>query len=280
MKRSILFFLVFSFGLNAQDDLLDMIEDDNLNSEPVFATFKASRIVNSQSIELPRPGTLEFMILHRFGSMSDGFYDLYGMDEAVIRFDLKYGLNDFLAFGLGRSSMNKTYDVFSKVKLLRQKQGGSSAPISLAIFTKCEIQTVVKEMDITDRLTFDIQALIARKFSRSLSLQVMPTLIHRNLVLDRDDSNDVFSIGLGGRMKLTKRTSINLDTFFPIGDRPGSFKQGWGLGYDIETGGHVFQVMVTNAQGSFESEYIENAKGEFENFELFIGFNISRVFSI
>ena len=280
MKRSILFFLVFSFGLNAQDDLLDMIEDDNLNSEPVFATFKASRIVNSQSIELPRPGTLEFMILHRFGSMSDGFYDLYGMDEAVIRFDLKYGLNDFLAFGLGRSSMNKTYDVFSKVKLLRQKQGGSSAPISLAIFTKCEIQTVVKEMDITDRLTFDIQALIARKFSRSFSLQVMPTLIHRNLILDRDDSNDLFSIGLGGRMKLTKRTSINLDTFFPIGDRPGSFKQGWGLGYDIETGGHVFQVMVTNAQGSFESEYIENASGEFENFELFIGFNISRVFSI
>ena len=280
MKRSILFFLVFSFGLNAQDDLLDMIEDDNLNSEPVFATFKASRIVNSQSIELPRPGTLEFMILHRFGSMSDGFYDLYGMYEAVIRFDLKYGLNDFLAFGLGRSSMNKTYDVFSKVKLLRQKQGGSSTPISLAIFTKCEIQTVVKEMDITDRLTFDIQGLIARKFSRSLSLQVMPTLIHRNLVLDRDDSNDVFSIGLGGRMKLTKRTSINLDTFFPIGDRSGPFKQGWGLGYDIETGGHVFQVMVTNAQGSFESEYIENAKGEFENFELFIGFNISRVFSI
>ena len=280
MKRSILFFLVFSFGLNAQDDLLDMIEDDNLNSEPVFATFKASRIVNSQSIELPRPGTLEFMILHRFGSMSDGFYDLYGMDEAVIRFDLKYGLNDFLAFGLGRSSMNKTYDVFSKVKLLRQKQGGSSTPISLAIFTKCEIQTVVKEMDITDRLTFDIQALIARKFSRSFSLQVMPTLIHRNLILDSDDSNDLFSIGLGGRMKLTKRTSINLDTFFPIGDRPGSFKQGWGLGYDIETGGHVFQVMVTNAQGSFESEYIENASGEFENFELFIGFNISRVFSI
>ena len=220
------------------------------------------------------------MILHRFGSMSDGFYDLYGMDEAVIRFDLKYGLNDFLAFGLGRSSMNKTYDVFLKVKLLRQKQGGRSAPISLAIFTKCEIQTVVKEMDITDRLTFDIQALIAKKFSRSLSLQVMPTLIHRNLVLDLDDPNDLLSVGLGGRMKLTKRTSINIDTFFPIGDRPGSFKQGWGLGYDIETGGHVFQIMVTNSQGSFESEYIENAKGEFENFELFIGFNISRVFSI
>ena len=280
MKRSIFFLLVFSFGTNAQDDLLDMIEDDNFNLEPVYATFKASRIVNSQSIELPRPRTLEFMILHRFGSMSDGFYDLYGMDEAVIRFDLKYGLNDFLAFGLGRSSMNKTYDVFSKVKLLRQKQGGRGAPISLAIFTKCEIQTVVKEMDITDRLTFDIQALIAKKFSRSLSLQVMPTLIHRNLVLDLDDPNDLLSVGLGGRMKLTKRTSINIDTFFPIGDRPGTFKQGWGLGYDIETGGHVFQLMVTNSQGSFESEYIENAKGEFENFELFIGFNISRVFSI
>ena len=280
MKRFILFFLFFAFGINAQDDLIDLIEDVGLNSEPVFATFKATRIVNAQSIELPRSRTLELMILHRFGSMSDGFYDLYGMDEAVIRFDLKYGLNDLVAFGMGRSSMNKTYDIFSKVKLLRQKQSGNGTPISFAIFTKCEIQTVVRDMDITDRLTFDIQALIARKFSRSFSLQIMPTFIHRNFILDRHDSNDLFSIGIGGRMKLTKRTSINLDTFLPIGERRASFKQGWGLGYDIETGGHVFQLMVTNAQGSFESEYIENSRGEFENLDLFFGFNISRVFSI
>ena len=280
MKKIILLYSIFVCGLHAQDNLIDLIEDTRLAFNPISATFKATRIVNAQSIELPRPKTLEFMILHRFGAMSDGFYDLFGMDEAVIRFDLKYGLNEFIAFGVGRSSLNKTFDLFSKIKFLRQQSGKNGMPFSFAIFTKFEIQTIVREMEFTDRLIFDIQALFARKFSRIFSLQIMPTFIHRNLVEYQDDSHDLFSLGIGGRMKLTKRTSINFDTFLPIGTRSNSYKQGWGLGYDIETGGHVFQLMITNAQGSLESEYIENAKGTLENLELYIGFNISRVFSI
>ena len=267
-------------ALFAQDDLLDLVQDENPVLTPVYATFKATRIVNAQSIELPRPKTLEFMILHRFGSMSDGFYDLFGLDEAVIRFDLKYGFNDFLSLGMGRSSINKTYDIFSKVKVLRQKNGKSGSPISLATFFKIEIQSVVKEMNMTDRLTFDVQALIARKFSRSFSFQIIPTFIHRNLIQHESDLHNMFSLGIGGRMKFTKRTSFNFDTFFPIGNRPDIYKQGWGLGYDIETGGHVFQFMITNAQGSFESEYIENARGMLEGYNIYLGFNISRVFSL
>ena len=267
-------------ALFAQDDLLDLVQDENPVLAPVYATFKATRIVNAQSIELPRPKTLEFMILHRFGSMSDGFYDLFGLDEAVIRFDLKYGFNDFLSLGMGRSSINKTYDIFSKVKVLRQKNGKSGSPISLATFFKIEIQSVVKEMNMTDRLTFDVQALIARKFSRSFSFQIIPTFIHRNLIQHESDLHNMFSLGIGGRMKFTKRTSFNFDTFFPIGNRSDIYKQGWGLGYDIETGGHVFQFMITNAQGSFESEYIENARGMLEGYNIYLGFNISRVFSL
>ena len=265
---------------HAQDDLLSLISDDVPESKPVNATFKATRIVNSQSIEIPRPRTLEFMILHRFGSMSDGVYDLFGMDEAVIRFDLKYGLNEKVSFGAGRSSLNKTFDVFSKVRLLQQTSGQNAIPISLAIFSKLEIHTIDKDLAMADRLIFDLQALIARKFNRSLSLQIMPTFIHRNLVQTEEDAHDLISLGIGGRMKITKRTSVNLDTFIPIGERLGSYRQGWGVGYDIETGGHVFQFMVTNAQGSYESEYIEHARGQFEDFELYIGFNISRVFNL
>jgi len=274
----ILFFLIcMSY---AQGDLLDLVSDNVAESNPVHATFKATRIVNSQSIEMPRPGTLEFMILHRFGSMSDGFYDLFGMDEAVIRFDLKYGLNDNVSFGAGRSSLNKVFDFFSKVKLLRQTSGQDATPLSLAIFTKFEIHTIDSDMDMTDRFTFDLQALIARKFNRSLSLQITPTFIHRNLVQTQNETHDLISLGIGGRMKLTKRTSVNLDTFFPIGERPDSYTQGWGIGYDIDTGGHVFQLMITNAQGSYVSEYVEHARGQFEDLELYIGFNISRVFSL
>jgi|TARA_Y100001968_G_scaffold163040_1_gene149082 hypothetical protein len=277
MTRSIILFISISVSLHSQEDLLGLI-DDNPKTIPVMATFKATRIVNAQSIEMPKPRILEFVILHRFGSMANGAYDLFGMDEAVIRFDLEYGFSDRLSIGIGRSSLNKTYDIFSKLKIVDQRTGHRSFPISLVLFTKMEIETIMKDMDMQDRYTYDVQFLLAKKLNRSLSLQLMPTFIHRNLVETHNDHHDLISLGIGGRIKMTRRTSINFDTFFPIGKRGETYKQGWGIGYDIETGGHVFQLMVTNARGSFESEYIENASGAFEDLNLYLGFNISRAF--
>tara|TARA_Y100000817_G_scaffold223457_1_gene176521 strand:+ start:402 stop:1241 length:840 start_codon:yes stop_codon:yes gene_type:complete len=277
MTRSIILFISISVSLHSQEDLLGLI-DDNPKTIPVMATFKATRIVNAQSIEMPKPRILEFVILHRFGSMANGAYDLFGMDEAVIRFDLEYGFSDRLSIGIGRSSLNKTYDIFSKLKIVDQRTGHRSFPISLVLFTKMEIETIMKDMDMKDRYTYDAQLLLAKKLNRSLSLQLMPTFIHRNLVETHNDHHDLISLGIGGRIKMTRRTSINFDTFFPIGKRGETYKQGWGIGYDIETGGHVFQLMVTNARGSFESEYIENASGAFEDLNLYLGFNISRAF--
>ena len=278
MIRILIIIIGISTTLYAQDDLLDLIDDGFENTYPVNATFKAKRIVNSQSIEMPKPRILDFMILHRFGSMSNGAYDLFGMDEAVIRFDLKYGLSDRISFGIGRSSLKKTFDIFTKVKIMGQKTGHRSFPITLVFFSKMEIETIIKDMSMNDRITYDFQFLLAKKFNRSLSLQLMPTLIHRNLVETNSDSHDLISIGVGGRMKMTKRTSINFDTFFPVGQRSETYRQGWGIGYDIETGGHVFQLMLTNARGSFESEYIENASGTLKDLDLYLGFNIARVF--
>jgi len=280
MNRFLLVFTGLIISLTAQDEILEHIDEGTVSPVPVQATFKATRIVNSQSIELPRPKTLEFMILHRFGSMGNGFYDLFGMDEAAIRFDLKYGINDRISLGAGRSSLNKTYDIFTKLKILKQTSGGSSFPFSLALFSKIEISTIDQNLPMNDQLTFDIQVLAARKFNPSISVQVMPTFIHRNLVQTAEESNDLLSFGIGGRVKVTRRVSINADTFFPLGERDESFKQSWGLGCDIETGGHVFQLMITNVQGSFESEYIENATGTFDELNLFLGFNITRVFSL
>ena len=277
MTRSIILFISISVSLHSQEDLLGLI-DDNPKTIPVMATFKATRIVNAQSIEMPKPRILEFVILHRFGSIANGAYDFFGMDEAVIRFDLEYGFSDRLSIGIGRSSLNKTYDIFSKLKIVDQRTGHRSFPISLVLFTKMEIETIMKDMDMQDRYTYDVQFLLAKKLNRSLSLQLMPTFIHRNLVETHNDHHDLISLGIGGRIKMTRRTSINFDTFFPIGKRGETYKQGWGIGYDIETGGHVFQLMVTNARGSFESEYIENASGAFEDLNLYLGFNISRAF--
>jgi len=281
MNKYFIYYFGVIFSLMAQDDLLDLINEEPAAPVLVTATFKATRIVNSQSIELARPKTLEFMILHRFGSMKNGVYDLFGMDEAAIRFDLKYGINDRISTGAGRSSLNKTYDIFSKIKLMNQS---NVFPFSIALFTDIEIQTLKRENDFSDklvnRLTYDTQLLLARKFNENLSLQIMPTWIHHNLVKTHENAHDLYSIGAGGRMKITKHVSLNADTFFPLGKRDESFYQSWGLGCDIQTGGHVFQIMVTNVQGSYESAYIENASGSIEGKNLYLGFNITRVFAI
>ena len=281
MNKYFIFYFGVILSLMAQDDLLDLINEEPVTPVPVTATFKATRIVNSQSIELTRPKTLEFMILHRFGSMKNGAYDLFGMDEAAIRFDLKYGINDRISTGAGRSSLNKTYDIFSKIKLMNQS---NVFPFSIALFTDIEIETLKRENKFSDklvnRLTYDTQLLMARKFNQNLSLQIMPTWVHHNLVKKNEDAHDLYSMGVGGRMKITKRVSLNADTFFPVGERDSTFVQSWGIGCDIETGGHVFQIMVTNVQGSFESAYIENASGAIADKNLYLGFNITRVFAI
>lgn len=281
MNKYFIFYFGVFFSLMAQDDLLDLINEESAAVVPVTATFKATRIVNSQSIELARPKTLEFMILHRFGSMKNGVYDLFGMDEAAIRFDLKYGINDRISTGAGRSSLKKTYDIFSKIKLMNQS---NIFPFSIALFADIEIETLKRENEFSDklvnRLTYNTQFLMARKFNQNLSFQIMPTWVHHNLVKKHEDEHDLYSMGVGGRMKITKRVSLNADTFFPFGERDSTFVQSWGIGCDIETGGHVFQIMVTNVQGSYESAYIENASGAIADKNLYLGFNITRVFAI
>ena len=272
-----LFIIFFSSSIiYSQEDLLSLIDDVEAPSLPIQGTFKATRIVNAQSIEMARSKTLEFIIFHRFGSMSNGFYDLYGLDEASVRFDLSYGINENLSLGFGRSSFMKTYDLFTKFKILSQKPNNSVSLASVVLFSKVEIATIDKNLEFKNRLVYDAQLLIARKINQNLSLQIMPTVIHKNLIQQNEVSSRLYSLGLGGRVKITRRVSLNVDTFIPLGERLDSFNQSWGFGCDIETGGHVFQLLLTNAQGTFESSYIENAIG---GGEMFFGFNITRAFS-
>ncbi len=285
MIRLFLFLLFSATNIFPQDELLDLLVDEPIEPMPVQATFKATRIVNSQSVELPRSKMLEFMVQHRFGTVKNGFYDLFGLDEAAVHYDLKYGLHERLAFGLGRSSWQKTYDVMIKAKLIRQTEGqGKTFPITVVIFSNMGINTLRKDAIVKDnfanRIRYLQQLIVGRKFNESVSLQVVPTWIHKNLVPAHEDEHDLFSAGLGGRIMVTRRFSINADISFPLGDRPDSFKNGWGLGCDIETGGHVFQLLLTNARGGYEGAYIEDAGGSMNSGDVFLGFNITRVFSI
>ena len=281
-----LLFLLMS-PLFSQEDLLDLLEEDLEKSEYVESSFKGTRVVNAQSLEIPKPKILQFMIQHRFGSIENGFYDLFGMDYATIRFDFHYGLSDRISFGIGRSSLDKIYDVFLKSKLIRQTSGAKSFPFSVLLYSdigidtkrKSETNAAVKD-NFSNRLLYVNQLIIGRKFSRNLSIQILPTLIHRNLVPTNDDEHDLSSMGIAGRYKLSNRLSINVDYFIPIGDRNKNYKNSLAFGFDYETGGHVFQIMLANSQGPYEYTFIENANGDLSNGILYLGFNISRSFTL
>src|SRR5665648_401085 len=187
MKRSYaLFFglvLLFLSG-NVQSQDLDALMNAEIQPTVDYATatFKASRIINGHSIEQMKKKQLDFRISHRFGTLNNGAYGLFGLDQSKIHFSLEYGLTDWLMLGVGRASQNKTYDSFAKFRLLRQSSGAKSMPIALSYFTSVEMNTL-KFQDPTrtnyfsSRLTYVNQILIARKFNENFSFQLTPTYI-------------------------------------------------------------------------------------------------------
>lgn len=288
-----LFFLsVFFLGyvsVSAQDDLFDLFEEEE-TTEYTYATFKTTRVVNAHSVENVANGELIFLIQHRFGRLNTGPYELFGLDQSTIRFGFEYGVNDLLNVGIGRSSFNKTFDGYVKFKILRQSTGLKKMPLSLTYLGSVDLySTKWDELPGTDdrtnyfssRLTYVNQLLIARKFSKSLSLQLMPTHIHKNLVVYEKDQNDIIALGAGGRFKINNRTSVNAEYFYVLPDQiHSSYTNILSLGIDIETGGHVFQLIFSNGQAMFENGFITQTNGSLLAGDVYFGFNISRVFNI
>jgi opacity protein-like surface antigen len=276
--------------ISAQEtDLLGQLEDEP-TIDYATASFKTSRIVNGHTIENALPGTLDFKINHRFSPLKEGFYDLFGLDGATIRFGLDYGISDRLMVGLGRNSYEKIIDGFVKYKILRQSTGKRNMPITLCYLADMQVKTERQtgaEVDnkFTARLYYTHQLLLARKFSAGTSLQLMPTLIHRNFTTSSKDKNQVLAMGIGGRQKLTKRVAINLEYYYvPTGQIATPYKNSLSIGFDIETGGHVFQLHFTNSNQmsykGFITETSENWFGAGGLTGVRFGFNISRSFTI
>lgn len=279
-------------GLFAQDDLLDLLEEET--EEPVnytIATFKGTRLINGHSVENPAPGVLQFMIGHRFGRVNGGAYEFFGLDNATIRLGFDYGVNDRLAIGVGRSSFEKTYDGFAKYKIIRQQTGKRNIPFSVSAVAGMAVKTIQwpepeRTNYFSSRLYYHFQALIASKITPGLSVQLSPTLIHRNLVATAADANDVFALGIGGRQKLTGSLTLNAEWFYVLPNQIVSPLYGeqvrntFSVGFDIETGGHVFQLHFTNSRGMAEKFFVSETTGNWLDGDIHFGFNISRVFTI
>jgi hypothetical protein len=278
--------------------LEEQLKSENANtSQLITGTFKTTRLIDGHSVENTAKGVLDFKISHRFGPFSGGPGEFFGFDEAKMRLGFDYGITNKLMVGIGRSTdQGKVFDAFLKWKILRQSTGKVKMPVTANYVAGIALQSasvptpvdpVAQEQlkhfneHYSNRLSFVHQFIIGRKFSEGLSLQIMPTLVHRNFSQDQGPNN-VYAVGIGGRQKLSKRTTFNAEYYYQLPESkvPGS-KNALSFGFDIETGGHVFQLMVTNSMSMTESTFITgNKSGSRPNGDMRFGFNISRVFSL
>lgn len=275
-------FVLTGLSIQAQD-LLSLLGEEKPQKEFITNAFKATRVINGHSMEFLGNGVLDFRILHRFGTLSSGPNNLYGLDQANMRFGLDYGISKRLMVGFGRSNVNKEMDVFMKFRPIWQAKGG--APFSLVMITGMTYHTMPwadpnKDNYASNRMAFYHEIIIGSKFSRSFSMQLAPTFVHRNLVDSVGDMNDTYALGIGARVKLSNRVALVVDAHPVLYGRQSGTTDPISVGFDVETGGHVFQLHVSNAVGMNEKTFITATRGDFLKGEIRFGFNLSRVFTI
>ena len=273
---------------NGQDGSLLSLLDEQLSLDRATNAFKSPRVINTHSMEMLAPGTMDFRILHRFGDVSRGGYELFGLDQASMRLGFDFGITPNLMAGFGRSTSKKETDGFVKYRILWQSKGRRNIPISLIWVSGMTINGLHDPVGIEGvattfgrRLGYYHELIIGRKFSERLTLQLSPTLVHNNIVANILVPNDLYAVGFGGRFKLTKRMALVWDYTYAINRFPPNLNYNpLSLGVDIETGGHVFQLHFSNAVGMNERAYITDENGNWLKGQIRFGFNLSRVFQI
>ncbi|MDI1232811.1 MAG: DUF5777 family beta-barrel protein [bacterium] len=273
-----------------QADTSSLLDGLSIDEGPDFEqnTFKGTRVINSQSIEMLGKANMDYRISHRFGTLNTGAYNLYGMDQAYQRMSFTFGLSDLLNIEVGRSSVNKVYDGTIKYKMMRQAKGDKHRPLSIVYVGNMAIQTLKNTNPsydpyyFTHRLYYTHQLLVAKKFNEKLSIQLMPTIVHRNFIDSMKYKNTVLSMGVSGRFKLTRKLALTGEYFYVLPNQisPYLYHNSLSLGFDIETGGHVFQLHFTNSTGMNEKGFITETTNSWAKGQVHFGFNISRVFYI
>jgi hypothetical protein len=276
---------------NSDSDLSKLLDDNTTpQKEYSYGAFKTTRLINGHSIENTGKGILDFRISHRFSPMSGGVQEFFGLDGATIRLGLDYGISDVITIGVGRSSLFKEYDGYVKAKILRQTTK-NEMPISLSYVGGMSLSSLSSDKllgrqlvgpekyPFSNRLFFFNQLLIARKFNSTFTIQLMPTHVHYNFVNTANEPNDILALGAGGRIKLNRRVTLNLEYYYQF-NQLDKTTNSLSVGFDIETGGHVFQLHFTNSAGMTERTFIGHTTDKWSDGGFRFGFNIARVFTV
>lgn len=264
----------------SQEDLLkdiDTIQTKNTENSP--PAFKALQIVTGQSTKLSAKNEWYIVVAHRFGDVSKGFKDFFGLDDASTKLGVIYGVTDEISLSLSRETNLKTFEGAVKYNLVKQSE---NFPVNIVGYNVMAVNTDLNKdtyphLQFGDRLSYLTQALISKRFNENFSLQLTPSYVHKNLYEPTIEDKNQFLTGLGGRYKISKRISINAEYFVNF-DNHSFYKNPLSLGMDIETGGHVFQLLFSNSQLNSDIGYLTNASGKWEKGQIFFGFNLYRVF--
>lgn len=291
--NSIVLSILLSFTtifVQAQDassiSLLDSISPNEV--QYTYGTFKSTRVINGHSNERMPEGQLDVRFEHRFGLINQGYYEFFGLDQASTLISLEYGIKDWIMVGINRASLDKTVSGFTKLSVFRQSKGAINMPVSISLLLGTSVvgtrwKYPNRDNLFSSRISYTSQLILARKMNEKLSLQLAPIWIHRNLVAKVIDMNDQFALGMGSRYKISRRASVNLE-YYPVfstsWDHSTTYRNALAVGVDIETGGHVFQLMLSNTQGMIEKTFVTESTGNWLKGDLHFGFNISRVFSL
>lgn len=295
----------------SQEDLLELVNDGTKSQESkkVYATFKTTKIVSSQTIETVKKNNLDFRVTHRFGNMynsatknplNDAAHTSFGLDNSTdIRISFDYGITDDITIGIGRSKFREIYDGTFKWRFLTQTTD-NKVPVSVCFYGNAGYTamttdnlyagTIRPKTKEAHRFQYCSQLLIARKFNNAFSLQLMPTYTHRNFIKQqlnvtngKEETNGLFSLGFGGRIKLNKRMALVADYFYNFSEfqanNPAGYYNALSVGFEIETGGHVFHVNFSNAPAILESSLLTSTQDTWTQGQIKLGFNISRWFA-
>ena len=272
--------------LAQEEDMLKLLGEEKPKKERIKYAFKSPRVINGHSMEFLNPGTMDFRILHRFGQLDKGYKNFFGLDQASMRMGFDFGILQNLMVGIGRSTYRKEVDAFLKYAPIRQSTGPLHSPVTLAFVSGITMDGLdwadpTRKNFFTSRLGFYFEAIIGRKFSEAFTLQIVPTMVHQNLVPLETDPNNIYALGVGGRLKLSQRVAFTWDySHVLIGMPDSGYYHPLSVGFDIETGGHVFQLHFSNATGMNERAFITETTGRWGKAEVRFGFNLSRVFQI
>ena len=277
--------MFFTIGYaSAQDDLLDQLNAEKSNAKEIETTaFKGLQICNIQSTKLTAKGEWYMVISHRFGDLTLGLDNFFGLDNALTKIGGIYGVTNWLSLGATRHTYNKIYELTAKYKFADQVVSGF--PVTIVGYNTMDINTALStdlypNLQFTNRLAYSSQLLMSRKFSDALSAEVGGVFVHKNLFDEALELEDQYLVAVGGRYKLSKRLSVNLDYAYKVNQLANAplYQNPLTLGLDIETGGHVFQMVFSNSQPMNDVAVFTNATGNWNGGSLYFGFNMYRVF--